>query len=97
MRTPTDTGRVYELAEAELASHEIERTKQLARGAMYNTSSFIARGRFLWQVLSDESPAQANVVVSTQRAGRSSLASLEMRFGCLITAMAGAISEYRYL
>jgi mannose-1-phosphate guanylyltransferase len=60
---------IYAFREAKSPSSEEECRKLKAQGAMWNTASFVARGRFLWQILARQLPTQAASITQLWRRG----------------------------
>ena len=68
---------IFSFSEAINPSSEEECRQLRTRGAMWNTSSFIARGRFLWQILAHEMSAHAGAIAQLWRAGSPSSEAVE--------------------
>jgi mannose-1-phosphate guanylyltransferase len=61
---------VFVLVDAQRPENDAERAVLRARGAMQNTSAFVARGSFLQQVLARALPALAGAITKLWRMGR---------------------------
>jgi hypothetical protein len=60
---------LYSFREAHEPSTEEDSRRLMAQGAMWNTSTFVARARFLWQVLARVLPKQAESIIQLWRMG----------------------------
>jgi mannose-1-phosphate guanylyltransferase len=67
---------IFTLSDSRIPTSEEECAALVAQGAMWNTSTFIARGQFLLRVLARALPLQADAIARARRAGRSSPAEL---------------------
>ena len=63
---------IFTLSDGRVPASEEECAALFAQGAMWNTSTLIARGQFLLRVLARALPLQADAIAKARRAGRSS-------------------------